>query len=336
MKRVAVLAFDGISPFHLGVPTSVFGGIDSIPGRYDVVVCADPPGSLATQAGYEIVVRHGLEAFADAHMVAIPSWSAGKEVPETLAVAIQEAHARGARIVGLCLGAWVVAASGIVDGREVATHWAAAEMLAARYPDVAVRPDVLWCDLGDVITSAGVAAALDTCLHVVRTDHGNEYAAALARGLVIAPHRVGSQKQFIPAPVAAEPTGDAIDQAMEWARARLAEPVSLASWSAAVHLSVRSFSRRFSARTGTSPGQWLLERRLDRARSLLETTDLGIDQVASASGMGSAVTLRYHFARHYCASPAAHRATFRTVASNSSGDTAASTVVSASHSGSER
>lgn len=311
MTRVAVLAFEGINPFHLGVPTSVFGGIDSIPGRYDVTVCAEHPGALATQAGYDIVVRHGLEAFEDADMVVIPSWVAARPVPAPVAAAVRAVHARGARIVGLCLGSWVVAASGIADGREVATHWAAADALAAAFPKVRVSADSLWCDLGDVITSAGVAAALDTCLHVVRTDHGSEYAAALARGLVIAPHRVGSQAQFIPAPVAAQPAGDAIDEAMEWARTRLAHPIDLAAWAAAAHLSVRSFSRHFHRRTGTSPGQWLLERRLDTARALLETTDLGIDQVAAASGIGSAVTLRSHFARRYGASPGAHRAAFR-------------------------
>ena len=215
----------------------------------------------------------------------IPSWrhrpsSRRRELLE----AVRAAHARGARVVGLCLGSFVVAAAGLVDGREVATHWSRGRELARRYPATTVRSDVLWCDHGDVVTSAGVAAALDCCLHVVRTDHGAAFAADVARSLVLAPHRDGWQAQYIPAPVAAEPSADPVEVAMAWAAARLDEPVDLDAWAASVHQSRRTFTRHFRARTGTSPAQWLLRQRLVRARVLLESTDEPVEQVARAPG----------------------------------------------------
>lgn len=313
LRRVAVLAFEGISPFHLSVPTLVFAaaGLDSAEPLYDVVVCAEQPGSLVTGAGYRIAVDDGLEAFASADMVVLPSWRQDRAPSGTLVDAVRAAHARGARIVGLCLGGFVVAASGIADDRELVTHWAAADRLATEYPDVHVRRDVLWLDHGDVITSAGVAAALDCCLHIARLDHGAAAANTLARALVLAPHRSGSQAQYIPVPLADPVGGEPIEEAMAWARARLAEPLELDTWAAAVHLSRRTFTRRFRERTATSPQQWLLTQRLDHARLLLETDDAPIERVAEQSGFGSAVTLRHHFSRRLGVSPAAHRAEFR-------------------------
>lgn len=311
--HVAVLALEGMSPFHLAVPPLVFGAADisSAPSLYDVVVCAERPGSLRTAAGFDVAVAHGLEAFETADVVVIPSWRSEREPSEELLDAVRSAHARGALVVGLCLGAYVIAASGLVDGREVATHWSAASDLAARHPDVVVRDDVLWRDLGDVVTSAGVAAALDCCLHIARRHHGSAAADELARALVLAPHRSGSQAQFIPHPVAADADDDPIEHAMVWARARLEASFDLDEWAASVHVARRTFTRRFRDRTGTSPQQWLLEQRIDRARLLLETETIPVDLVAERSGFGSAVALRQHFRARLGVTPTAHRAAFR-------------------------
>lgn len=313
LHEVAVLAFPGISPFHLSVPSTVFASPAGTapPARYRVTVCAQVPGRLPTNAGYDLVVEHGLEALTTAQTVVVPSWDKAVEPSTELLDAVRAAHTRGARVVALCLGSFVVAAAGLVDGREVATHWSAAGELARRTPAATVRSDVLWCDHGDVVTSAGVAAALDCCLHVVRTDHGAAYAADVARSLVLAPHRDGSQAQYIPAPVAPADGADPVESAIGWAMARLDQPLDLDSWAASVHQSRRTFTRQFRARTGTSPAQWLLRQRLVRARVLLESTDQPVEHVATASGFGSSAALRQHFAREFRTSPRRHRAAFR-------------------------
>ncbi|UJP38714.1 GlxA family transcriptional regulator [Cellulomonas palmilytica] len=311
--RVAVLAFGGMSPFHLAVPSAVFasGGGTAPETGYEVVVCAEQPGRIATSAGYDVVVDHGLEQLTDADTVVLPSWDPARDPSPALVAAVRCAHVRGARVVGLCLGAYLVAASGIADGRTVATHWHAAPDLARRFPAVTVRSDILWSDLGDVVTSAGVAAALDTCLHVVRTDHGVALADAVARALVLAPHRDGTQTQFIPAPVSRHPGEDPVDRAIDWALDRLDEPIDLDTWSRQVHVARRTFTRRFRDRTGVSPGLWLVQQRLARARALLETTELTVDEVARRAGFGSAATLRLHFTEHLRTTPRRHREAFR-------------------------
>jgi transcriptional regulator GlxA family with amidase domain len=313
LHEVAVVAFPGISPFHLSVASTVFTSRSrSAPApRYRVTVCAQDPGVLGTDAGYDLVVPHGLEALESAQTVVIPSWNIATDPPDELLGAVRTAHARGARVVALCLGSFVVAAAGLVDGREVATHWSAAPELARRTPSASVRSDVLWCDLGDVVTSAGVAAALDCCLHVVRSDHGAAYAADLARSLVLAPHRDGSQAQYIPAPVAPADGPDPVESAIAWAMARLDRPLDLDTWAASVHQSRRTFTRQFRGRTGSSPTQWLLRQRLVHARVLLESTDQPVELVAAASGFGSSAALRQHFAREFRTSPRRHRAAFR-------------------------
>jgi transcriptional regulator GlxA family with amidase domain len=220
------------------------------------------------------------------------------------------AHGRGARIVGLCLGAFALVEAGLLDGREAVTHWSAAAELARRRPQVQVRSDVLWCDHRDVVTSAGVAAALDCCLHLVRADHGAAVAAAVARALVLAPHRAGSQAQFIPTAVPELREDDPVEHAMAWARTRLADPIDLDTWAATANMSRRTFTRHFRSRTASSPLQWLLLQRLDHARVLLETTDDTVDRVAARAGFGSPVTLRHHFHRVLGTTPASHRAAF--------------------------
>ncbi|MGW6427069.1 GlxA family transcriptional regulator [Nocardia sp. NPDC055053] len=314
MRSVAVIAFDGISPFHLAVPTLVLGrsgtGVDDV-SPYDVRVCAEQPGTLSTAAGFDITVHHDLDTVAAAELVVFPGWLRDLDVSPGLNDAVHTAHANGARLVGLCLGAWAIAATGLADGRELTTHWAAAEAMARAYPRVRVRADTLWTDLGDVITSAGVAAALDCCLHIVRGDLGARAATELARALVTAPHRNGSQAQFIPVAVPDEDTADPIEQAMVWARTHLGTGIDLDIWSRAALMSRRTFTRRFRERTGTSPQQWLLQQRTDHARLLLESTDETVDRIARDTGFGSAVILRHHFHRMLGTSPAAHRAQFR-------------------------
>ncbi len=314
MTSVAVIAFDGISPFHLSVPSLVFGrsgtGVDYT-SPYDVRVCAEEPGTLSTAAGFDISVRHGLDTVRTADVVVFPGWTRGQGISPALNEAVHAAHANGARLVGLCLGAWAIAATGLADGREVTTHWAAADALALAYPDVHVRADTLWSDLGDVITSAGVAAALDCCLHIVRTDLGARAATELARSLVTAPHRHGSQAQYIPVAVPDEDTDDPIERAMVWARGRLDTAIDLDHWSREALMSRRTFTRRFRERTGTSAQQWLLQQRIDHARLLLESGDDTVDRIARDTGFGSTVSLRHHFHRALGTSPAAHRAQFR-------------------------
>ncbi|WP_054813334.1 GlxA family transcriptional regulator [Nocardia arizonensis] len=313
MHTVAVLAFDGVSPFHLSVPALVFGRVGSHgDAPYRVRVCAESPGTLSTPAGFDIHVEHGLEAFEDAETVVVPSWSSGLGISADLRAALVAAHARGARVVGLCLGAWAIAASGLVDGREITTHWSAAADLARAYPAVRVRADSLWSDLGDVVTSAGVAAALDCCLHLVRADLGSREATELARTLVTAPHRSGSQAQYIPVAVPDDADDDPVERAMVWARTHLGDPLDLDSWSRVALMSRRSFTRRFRERTGDSPQRWLLHQRVDRARLLLESTDDTVERIAADTGFRTAVSLRHHFQRLLGTSPAAHRALFRT------------------------
>ncbi|WP_107655026.1 GlxA family transcriptional regulator [Nocardia suismassiliense] len=312
MHTVAVLAYDGMSPFHLSVPSLVFGrvGVHG-PALYQVDVCAEKPGSLHTPAGFDIEVRHGLDRLIRADTVVIPAWECDLPVSDDLRTALHQAHAAGARIVGLCLGSWAVAASGLADGREVTTHWAAAAQLARAFPAVRVRADTLWSDLGDVVTSAGVAAALDCCLHLVRTDLGSRVATELARDLVTAPHRSGSQAQYIPIAVPDAADDDPIERAMVWARTHLGESIDLDGWARVALMSRRTFTRRFRDRTGNSPQQWLLHQRTDRARLLLETTDDTMDRIATDTGFGTAVSLRHHFHRILGTSPAAHRALFQ-------------------------
>ncbi|MFC4127072.1 GlxA family transcriptional regulator [Nocardia rhizosphaerae] len=314
MRSVAVVAFDGISPFHLSVPTLVFGrsgtGVDAEPS-YEVRVCAEQPGSLSTAADFDITVHHGLDAIAEAELVIFPGWISGHDPSPALTAAVRAAHADGARLVGLCFGSWAIAATGLVDGRDVTTHWAAAAAMASAFPQVRVRADALWTDLGDVITSAGVAAALDCCLHIVRGDLGAHAATELARALVTAPHRPGSQAQFIPIDTIDDGTDDPIEHAMVWARTHLGTTIDLDAWSRTAFMSRRTFTRRFRARTGTSPQRWLLRQRTDHARLLLESTDDTIDRIARDTGFGSAVNLRHHFHRALGTSPAAHRAQFR-------------------------
>ncbi len=314
VHTVAVVAFDGISPFHLSVPCMVFGPEMSGRGapRYRLLVCSVDRGSLRTTAGFAIEAPYSLAAAARAHTIIVPSWHDDqREPPEALLRTLRSAHKRGARIVGLCLGAFVLAQAGLLDGLPATTHWALARAFSERFPTVDLRPDVLYVDNGQVLTSAGTAASIDCCLHMVRRDHGADVAAHVARRMVVAPHREGGQAQYIEQPVPASRADDRLSGVMAWALKHLAEPHSLDSLADRAAMSRRTFTRHFRQATGTTVGQWLQQQRLTMARRLLETTTRSIDDVAMRSGFNSAVSLRQNFAAALGTSPTAYRRQFR-------------------------
>ncbi|TPJ58347.1 helix-turn-helix domain-containing protein [Mesorhizobium sp. B2-7-1] len=310
---VAAVAFDGISPFHLSVPCLVFGADRTKLGlpRFDFRVCAMEEGPVHTDAGLSIVVPHGLSALDEADIVIIPSW---KDLEAPLAApfeeALQRAHRRGALIVGLCLGTFAIAGAGLLAGRKATTHWAYTDRLQALHPDIAIDADVLYVDEGDIITSAGVAAGLDCCLHIVRARYGAEAALRLARHVVLSPHRQGGQAQFIERPLAPTPNADRFTHALDQVRATLHEPHSLDSVAEAAGLTRRTFTRRFQNSIGTSFGDWLADQRVALAQRLLEQTDKSMDMVAFEAGFGSATSLRQHFAARLRTSPRQYRREF--------------------------
>lgn len=313
VETIAVVAFDGISPFHLSVPCIVFGEDRTETGqpRFRVRVCAPAPGPLQTNAGFTLVVSHGLEAIRRAQIVVVPSWCDDRRpAPPALIRALQAAHRRGATIVGLCLGAFVLAEAGLLDGRPATTHWALAAAFASQYPQVTLQPEVLYIDDGNVLTSAGTAAGIDCCLHLLRVRYGAETANHAARRMVVAPHRQGGQAQYIqqPMPVAAE--RDRLTPLLEWLGNNLKAPHDLDALAKQALMSRRTFTRRFRESTGTTVVQWLQNQRLALAQRLLETTDQPVEQVATEAGFGSAVSLRKHFVSAFKVSPTAYRRQF--------------------------
>jgi transcriptional regulator GlxA family with amidase domain len=254
---------------------------------------------------------HGLDRLRDAGTVIVPGWAdVDVDPPAELVEAVRAAHAAGARVVSLCTGAFVLAAAGLLDGRRATTHWAHTEALAARHPRVEVDPDVLYVDNGSVLTSAGKAAAMDLCLHLVRLDHGSSVANAAARRLVVPPHRAGGQAQFVATPVPAR-DDHPLAGLFPWIVERLDQPLTVADLARRAGMSSRHLGRHFKAATGTTPLQWLLTQRIRRAQELLEKTDDGVDRIATATGMGTATTLRRHFNRTVGVPPDTYRRTFR-------------------------
>ncbi|KFX69460.1 AraC family transcriptional regulator [Pseudomonas taeanensis MS-3] len=310
--RVAVLAFDRISPFHLSVPCLVFG--ESLPGEcnYQLVVCAAEPGRLTTTAGFELHVEQGLEALLDAQTIIVPSWHNPDQHPsQALLDALVAAHERGAHLVGLCLGAFVLAEAGLLDGRPATTHWAWARVFAERFPAVRLDSDVLYVDDDNLLTSAGTAAGIDCCLYLLRQHCGAKVANKVARRLVVPPHRQGGQAQFIEQPLPATARDDRLSDLLDWVRGNLDQPHSLDSLADKVLMSRRSFTRHFRQLTGTSVGDWLLAERLALSQRLLESTDQPIDSIAELAGFGSPVSLRHHFGRSFAVSPSSYRQSFR-------------------------
>jgi len=312
--RVAVVAFDGISPFHLSVPCMVFGPDMAGAGvpAFELQVCASEPGPLATTAGFTIAATRGLAALSRAHTVIVPSWrDTAEPVPPALLQALRRAHARGARIVGLCLGAFVLAEAGLLDGRPATTHWHLAGEFARRFPQIDVRPDVLYVDDGDVLTSAGTAAGIDCCLHLLRGLAGAEVAARVARRMVVAPHRQGGQAQYIEQPLPRGGADQRLAAVMSWVLARLDQPHSLDTLAARAAMSRRSFTRRFREATGTTVLQWLQNQRLARAQRLLETSSQPLEAIAAEAGFGSALSLRQWFMARLSISPSQYRKAFK-------------------------
>lgn len=317
MHRIAALARAGVLPIELGIVHQLFGRARSVANEplYEVLTCTLVPGRLRTDADFAISVEHGPEALARADTVVVLS-SAEDYEPQTggcLDGPMAKAFALirpGTRIASICTGAFVLAAAGLLDGRRATTHWRSAPDLRELYPAIEVEENVLYTDTGDVLTSAGVAAGLDLCLHMIRRDHGSAVANEVARSTVVAPHREGGQAQFISRPVP-EPRTSSTGKARAWALRHLDRQLTLRELAAQDSMSVRTFTRRFREEVGISPVQWLTQQRIERARQLLEETDLPMDRIATEAGFGTAASLRQHLQAALGVSPSTYRATFR-------------------------
>ncbi|ATW49106.1 GlxA family transcriptional regulator [Streptomyces xantholiticus] len=315
--RVVVLALTGLLPFELGIPHRIFGRAKDADGRhpYEIITCGLTAGPVRTDADFAVSVEHGPEVLATADTVVVPaSYELGPVYEEgrlTDELAAALAYIRpGTRMVSICTGGYVLAAAGYLDGRPATTHWSSADHFQRLFPSVKVDADVLFIDDGDVLTSAGVAAGLDLCLHIVRRDHGAAVANEVARRTVVPPHRDGGQAQYIHRPVP-EPQVATTTAARAWALGRLHEPLQLRDLADQESMSVRTFTRRFREEVGISPGQWLTQQRVERARHLLESTDLSVDQVARDAGFGTAQSMRQHLQAALGVPPTVYRRTFR-------------------------
>ncbi len=298
--------------FELGIVCQVFGLDRSDDGlsRHDFAVCGERPGLVPTTSGFAVEVTHGLDRLATADLVTVPAWpTLDAPVAPAVLTALAAAVERGATVLSVCSGAFALAAAGLLDGRRAATHWQFADLLARRYPAVTVDSGVLYVTDGPVLTSAGAAAGIDACLHLVREREGVATANALARRMVVPAHREGGQAQYVDTPVP-EPAGHTLAGLLDWAREHLDEPLTVAALAARAHLSPRTFARRFKETTGTTPHRWLLDQRLRHAEHLLESTGLPVDAVAARAGFGSGDTLRHHFAARRGVSPHTYRQTF--------------------------
>ena len=311
-RRVVALAYDGLCTFEFGVAVELFGlpRPEMGPDWYQFATAAIEPGPLRGLGGVRVVADGGLELVEKAGTIIAPGWrGADAPVPQALIDALQTAHRRGARVMSICSGVFVLAAAGLLAGERATTHWRHVDRLRALYPDIDVQPDVLYVDAGDVLTSAGSAAGLDLGLHLIRRDHGPEAANTVARRLVLPPHRDGGQAQFIQRPVPAAHEGARLGPALERMRADLAGEHTVKALAGAAGMSPRTFLRRFEAATGTTPARWLLAERLAQVRDLLETSPAGVEQIAQSVGFGAAA-LRHHFRRSFSTTPQAYRARF--------------------------
>jgi transcriptional regulator GlxA family with amidase domain len=313
--RVAVLCFSPVPVFEMAVPCEVWGvdrRAQGVPAA-QVRVCTAEASPLRSNAGFTIDTPHGLEALRWADLVCVPGWPhhrMGDPVPGEVVTALRRAHRRGARIVSFCSGAFVLAGAGLLDGVTCTMHWMHVERFRRCHPALEVDASALYSGDGQVFTSAGTAAAVDLCLHLVRLDHGAEVANVIARRMVVPPHRDGGQAQFVEAPVPAAPSGDDLSATLEWACARLHDELSVEVLARRAAMAPRTFARRFKEVTGTTPLQWLLAQRVLLAQRLLETTALPVEQIAQRCGFGAAATLRLHFGRIVGTSPQAYRRTF--------------------------
>jgi transcriptional regulator GlxA family with amidase domain len=311
LRTVAALVLPGVSPFELGVVCEVFGIDRSDQGapRVDLRVVTPSPGLVPTSQAFGLQVEHGLDAAASADLVAVPAHPKDGDVPQPVVDLLRGTVERGARVLSVCSGAFVLGAAGLLDGRRCTTHWMNTEELAERYPKALVDPNKLFVEDGPVITSAGTAAGIDACLHLVRREHGTRAATAIARRMVVPPQRDGGQAQFVEAPVVAA-TADSLAPLLDVVLAELDRPWDVDALAARAHLSPRTFARRFRAETGTTPAAWLTGQRLLLAQQLLEESDLPVEQVAERTGFGTAAVLRHHFTRQLSTTPQAYRRAF--------------------------
>lgn len=311
--RAVVLAYDGLCTFEFGVAVEIFGLPRPEMGDawYRFAVAGVDEGELRATGGIRMLADGDLRLLETADLIVVPGWRGMDEpVPEALSQALREAHGRGCRLLSICSGVFVLAASGLLNGRKATTHWRYTEALKTRYPAITVVEDVLYQDEGDILTSAGSAAGIDLCLHVVRRDYGIEAANRVARRLVIPPHRDGSQTQQLSRPVAQLRESQRLGQLFDYLHQHLAVGHTVESLSRRVGMSQRTFLRRFQDATGTTPARWLLNARLQRARDYLENSRLGIDAIAEQTGFGQGATLRHHFRQQYALSPAQYRKQF--------------------------
>jgi transcriptional regulator GlxA family with amidase domain len=313
IKKVAMVILDRVAPFEMGVICEVFGTdrtMDGFPG-YDFSVCTVDGGPVTTRSGYQIAPNADLAPLADADLVAVPAHSISARAPEPMIEALRAAADRGARVLSVCSGAFLLGEAGLLDGHRCTTHWQYAEELSRRFPAASVELNTLYVDDGQVLTSAGTAAGIDLCLHLVRSVHGSEVATKLARRMVVPPHRDGGQAQYVEAPLPKAPECATLQPLLAWLVTHLDQPVDVESLARRAHMAPRTFARRFRAETGTTPHDWVTGQRILLARRLLEETDLGIDAVASRAGFSDAAMLRHHFSRRVGATPHAYRSTFR-------------------------
>lgn len=312
--RVSVIAVEGVSLFHLSVPSMVFGAFVAPPNypAYEVRYCALSPGLIRTDTGLEILVDDGIDTIGQSDVVIVPAWSdIERPAPDILTEALRKAHGDGKMIVGLCFGAFVLGDAGLLNGREATTHWMAREAFEKRFPKAKFRPDVLYVEDGGTVTSAGSVAAIDCCLNLVRERHGVDMANRIARVLVTPPHRQGGQAQYVEKPVPIFPCQSRLPGVLEWAVAHLSESLTVDRLAAVARMSRRSFTRHFREATGMSITQWLNTRRVARAQQLLETTDLPVEHVAQEAGFGTPLSMRQQFASQLGTAPSDYRRSFR-------------------------
>lgn len=316
-RSTVALAYDGLCSFEFGVATELFGlarpELDF--EWYDFAVVAAEPGPMRAVGGLTVQADHDLERVATAGTIVVPGWRRLDEAPPAaLLDALRAAHEAGARLLSICSGVFLLAATGLLDGKAATTHWRYTDTLARRYPAIDVQPDVLYLDNGQLLTSAGSAAGIDLGLHLIRSDHGPAVANSVARRLVVPPHRDGGQAQFIDRPIA-DTADETLAATLEWAVDHLDEPLTVAALADHARLGARTFARRFTAEIGESPLRWLTHQRVLRAQELLEATDHSIERVAAEAGFGSAANLRSHFERVTHTTPTRYRATFAGVGS---------------------
>ena len=316
LTNVAVLVYDGVAPFEVGVLCEAWGTDRSDQGLpvFDFALCTPRPGRVETTAGFALDVSDDLSRVADADLVAVPAVPRGVAAPDEVVEALRAADTRGARLLSVCSGAFVLGQAGLLDGRRCTTHWRYTDELAARFPEAKVIPEVLYVDDDRVVTSAGSAAGLDACLHLWREEFGAAAASTVARRMVVPPQREGGQAQFIENPV---PDCDAetMGPLLTWITENLAGDLGVDLLARRANMSGRTFARRFRAETGTTPHSWITSQRVLRAEQLLEQTDRPVEWIAHEVGFGNAATLRHHFGQTRSISPQQYRRTFRGAAS---------------------